>query len=278
MKASLTSFVSGTVFALGLGISGMTRPVKVIGFLDFFGAWDASLAFVMLGAIAVYFVAYRWSRKMPSPLLAPDFSLPRRSDLDARLFAGAAIFGAGWGLGGLCLRPRAHLARFRRTPRFYLRRCDGDGDALSAPGSPNWARQPQAWRSLRRKAPRMHKRSRAVDRSKSLNTSLTGAGGSGWFPRRSFLKMTAGIVADGIFGGSLRAFAAKLMQMPFENGGRKLVRFPQKGEMLLLRKRPPLLETPFAVFDQGVFTPNDQFFVRWHLSIFRRRSTATHFA
>ena len=106
-----------------------------------------------------------------------------------------------------------------------------------------------------------------MDRSKSLNTSLTGAGGSGWFPRRSFLKMTAGVVADGIFGGSLPAFAAKLIQMPFENGGRKLVRFPQKGEMILLRERPPLLETPFEVFDQGVFTPNDQFFVRWHLSV-----------
>jgi uncharacterized membrane protein YedE/YeeE len=105
MKALLTSFVSGMVFALGLGISGMTRPVKVIGFLDFFGAWDASLAFVMIGAIAVYFAAYRWSRKMPSPLLAPNFSLPKRSDLDAKLILGAAIFGAGWGLGGFCPGP-----------------------------------------------------------------------------------------------------------------------------------------------------------------------------
>src|SRR5579859_7053939 len=60
MKALVAAFGSGLVFALGLGISGMTRPVKVIGFLDFFGAWDASLAFVMVGAIAVYFVAYRW--------------------------------------------------------------------------------------------------------------------------------------------------------------------------------------------------------------------------
>jgi uncharacterized membrane protein YedE/YeeE len=105
MKALLTSFGSGILFACGLGISGMTRPVKVIGFLDFFGEWDASLAFVMLGAIAVYFVAYGWSRKMPSPLLAPDFSLPKRSDLDARLILGAAIFGAGWGLGGFCPGP-----------------------------------------------------------------------------------------------------------------------------------------------------------------------------
>ena len=105
MKASLTAFVSGMVFALGLGISGMTRPVKVIGFLDFFGAWDASLAFVMIGAIAVYFVAYRMSAKMTSPLLAPKFALPTRSDLDVKLILGAAIFGAGWGLGGFCPGP-----------------------------------------------------------------------------------------------------------------------------------------------------------------------------
>ena len=105
MNALLASFVSGMVFALGLGISGMTRPVKVIGFLDFFGAWDASLAFVMIGAIAVYFAAYQWSGEMSSPLLAADFSLPKRSDLDVKLIAGATLFGAGWGLGGFCPGP-----------------------------------------------------------------------------------------------------------------------------------------------------------------------------
>ncbi|HTW89953.1 MAG TPA: DUF6691 family protein [Candidatus Binataceae bacterium] len=105
MKALLTSFVSGIVFGLGLGISGMTRPVKVIGFLDFFGAWDATLAFVMIGAIAVYFVAYRCSVKMASPWLMPNFSLPKKSDLDTKLVVGAAIFGAGWGLGGFCPGP-----------------------------------------------------------------------------------------------------------------------------------------------------------------------------
>ena len=76
--------------------------------------------------------------------------------------------------------------------------------------------------------------------------------------------MAAGVVAGGIFGGSPSALAAKLIQLPFENGRRDLVRFPQKSEMILLRERPPLLETPFEVFDK-VFTPNDQFFVRWHL-------------
>lgn len=101
MKTPLISFVSGLVFALGLGIGGMTRPVKVIGFLDFFGAWDASLAFVMLGAIAVYFVAYRWRGTM----LAPGFAIPKHGDLDAKLILGSAVFGVGWGLGGFCPGP-----------------------------------------------------------------------------------------------------------------------------------------------------------------------------
>jgi uncharacterized membrane protein YedE/YeeE len=105
MKALFAAFGSGLVFALGLGISGMTRPVKVIGFLDFFGAWDASLAFVMIGGIAVYFVAYRWRARMTAPLLATEFALPKRADLDYRLIVGAVIFGAGWGLGGFCPGP-----------------------------------------------------------------------------------------------------------------------------------------------------------------------------
>jgi uncharacterized membrane protein YedE/YeeE len=105
MKINLVSFLSGIVFALGLGISGMTRPSKVIGFLDIAGSWDWSLAFVMLGGIAVFFVAFRLSRKMRAPLLAGEFSIPKRSELDIKLISGAAIFGAGWGLGGFCPGP-----------------------------------------------------------------------------------------------------------------------------------------------------------------------------
>src|SRR5271170_3931378 len=105
MKIAITSFLSGIVFALGLGISGMTRPVKVIGFLDFFGNWDPSLALVMVGAICVFFVAYRQSRKMAHPLAAVEFSIPKRSDLDSKLIMGAVLFGAGWGLGGFCPGP-----------------------------------------------------------------------------------------------------------------------------------------------------------------------------
>ena len=105
MKTSVTSFLAGIIFALGLGISGMTRPIKVIDFLDFFENWDPSLAFVMIGAIAVYFLANRRRLTMLSPLLAAKFAIPTRSDLDASLIIGAAIFGVGWGLGGFCPGP-----------------------------------------------------------------------------------------------------------------------------------------------------------------------------
>ena len=106
-----------------------------------------------------------------------------------------------------------------------------------------------------------------MDRNKPWGAGFPEARGAGRFPRRSFLKMAAGVAVGAIIGGSLTAYAAQVIQMPFANGRRKLVRFPQKGQMILLRERPPLLETPFEVFDQGVFTPNEQFFVRWHLPV-----------
>ena len=97
---------AGALFGLGLAVSGMTQPAKVIGFLDVLGAWDPSLAFVMLGAIGVYTAAYRGlAVKMPRPLFAPRFSLPTLTAIDAPLLAGAAIFGVGWGLGGFCPGP-----------------------------------------------------------------------------------------------------------------------------------------------------------------------------
>ena len=105
MKAKVAAAASGVLFGVGLAISGMTRPEKVVGFLDLAGAWDASLAFVMLGAILVHFLAYRVARRRVSPLFDSRFHFPTRKDVDRKLVAGAAVFGIGWGLGGFCPGP-----------------------------------------------------------------------------------------------------------------------------------------------------------------------------
>lgn len=104
MKA-LTYFLSGLLFSLGLIISGMTRPQKIIGFLDFLGNWDPSLSLVMVGAIAVHFPAYLWVKGRSQPLWSGSFAVPSRRDVDLRLAAGAALFGIGWGLAGYCPGP-----------------------------------------------------------------------------------------------------------------------------------------------------------------------------
>lgn len=99
------AFVAGLVFAVGLGLSGMTQPSKVIGFLNVSGDWDPSLAFVMGGAIAVHLTVNRFVQKRGRPLLADIFHLPTRQDVDAKLVLGAVLFGVGWGLGGFCPGP-----------------------------------------------------------------------------------------------------------------------------------------------------------------------------
>ena len=101
----LSFFLLGALFAIGLGISGMTQPTKVVGFLDIFGAWDPALMFVMGGAVAVNFVGYRLAVGRPHPLLAARFDIPTRRDIDWQLLAGASLFGAGWGLAGFCPGP-----------------------------------------------------------------------------------------------------------------------------------------------------------------------------
>ena len=104
MKA-LVGLVSGTVFGVGLALSGMMDPARVRGFLDIFGEWDPTLAFVMAGAIAVMAVAWSIQRHVAAPAYAEGFDLPGTEKLTVRLIAGSALFGAGWGLGGLCPGP-----------------------------------------------------------------------------------------------------------------------------------------------------------------------------
>ncbi|MFM8270103.1 MAG: DUF6691 family protein [Pseudomonadota bacterium] len=104
-RENLSSLFSGTLFALGLGISGMTQPQKVVGFLDLLGAWDPSLLFVMIGAILVYAVGYRFVSKMPKPLFSTQFLVPSNRQLDSSLFVGSALFGIGWGIAGFCPGP-----------------------------------------------------------------------------------------------------------------------------------------------------------------------------
>jgi uncharacterized membrane protein YedE/YeeE len=105
-RQHVAALVSGLLFGAKLVVSGMTLPTKVIGFLDAFGgAWDPSLALVMVGAIAVHAVVHRVMHGRPSPLWAERWSLPTRRDVDARLVLGAALFGLGWGAGGFCPGP-----------------------------------------------------------------------------------------------------------------------------------------------------------------------------
>ena len=102
----LLAGLAGALFGAGLLVSGMTQPARVIGFLDVAGPWDPGLAFVMGGAVLIYAAALRWiRRRRPAPWFDVKFHLPERRDLDAPLILGAALFGIGWGLGGLCPGP-----------------------------------------------------------------------------------------------------------------------------------------------------------------------------
>ncbi|MFK4506212.1 YeeE/YedE family protein [Bradyrhizobium daqingense] len=107
--AVLVQFAIGLIFGLGLIVSGMSNPAKVLNFLDLggipAGTWDASLAFVMAGAVAVTFIGFNRVLKRARPVFAERFYLPTRGDIDVRIIAGPAIFGIGWGLAGFCPGP-----------------------------------------------------------------------------------------------------------------------------------------------------------------------------
>ena len=105
MPLILSAFVSGLLFGLGLIVSQMVNPAKVLGFLDVFGNWDPSLALVMGGAVVASALGYVVAKRRGVPVLAPRLEIPIRRDLDPRLIGGAALFGIGWGLVGLCPGP-----------------------------------------------------------------------------------------------------------------------------------------------------------------------------
>lgn len=121
LNTAIAALAVGFIFAIGLGISGMTKPSKVIGFLDLFGNWDPSLMFVMAGAIGVHFFTYRVIRKRASPLLVPNWQVPTKTELTPALVIGALLFGVGWGLGGFCPGPAmTSLASLQSKPLIFV--------------------------------------------------------------------------------------------------------------------------------------------------------------
>ena len=102
---TLGAFVTGLIFGIGLIVSGMTDPSKVIGFLDIAGRWDPSLAFVMVGAVVVGAIAYRYARMRTTAFLGGAMQIPAARSVDRRLVLGSLAFGAGWGLAGFCPGP-----------------------------------------------------------------------------------------------------------------------------------------------------------------------------
>jgi uncharacterized membrane protein YedE/YeeE len=116
---ALASFLCGLIFGAGLMISGMTQPAKVLGFLDVFGRWDPTLAFVMAGAVAISSLGYALARDQIRPIIAAQHFWPKKADINRPLVVGSVLFGIGWGLVGLCPGPAlANLASL--SPRVFV--------------------------------------------------------------------------------------------------------------------------------------------------------------
>ncbi|PXW16475.1 YeeE/YedE family protein [Paraburkholderia caballeronis] len=117
----LASLASGLLFGFGLALSGMTRPLKVLGFLDVAGHWDPSLIFVLGGAVVVATIGFRLARRRASPLFAASFELPAKRAIDKPLLGGALLFGIGWGIAGYCPGPAiAQLAAPNVETLYFL--------------------------------------------------------------------------------------------------------------------------------------------------------------
>lgn len=114
----ISALLIGLLFGLGLIVSGMVNPNKVLGFLDIFGAWDPSLAFVMGGAVVVTFFGFRWIGRAGKPWFDLTYRFPSFSHIDRKLIVGSILFGIGWGLVGLC--PGPALAAFLIEPWSLL--------------------------------------------------------------------------------------------------------------------------------------------------------------
>ena len=116
----MVALVAGTLFGAGLTLSGMTDPERVRGFLDVTGTWNPALAFVLAGAILPMAVAWRVAGRMRRPVAADAFDLPATTKVDSRLLAGAALFGVGWGLAGLCPGPAFASLVVRPVPALLF--------------------------------------------------------------------------------------------------------------------------------------------------------------
>lgn len=105
----LNAFLAGLLFGVGLLLAGMANPTKVLAFLDVAGAWDPSLALVMVGAIAIAIGPLTWARRQRKSVLGNPMQLPARKELDRRLVGGSLLFGVGWGIAGICPGPAVNI-------------------------------------------------------------------------------------------------------------------------------------------------------------------------
>ena len=120
MNKIFLALLSGIIFGLDLSFSQMINPDKVINFLDISGNWDPRLAFVMMGALAVTFISFKWILKRPQPIWEDGFHISKRTEIDKALLGGAAIFGIGWGMSGFCPGPAVASLGFGSIEAVFM--------------------------------------------------------------------------------------------------------------------------------------------------------------